>query len=125
LKRHTVRESRLAKKEIGLDVDTPVGKHHLDILPADCVFFLEATTLLNEHGELKESNLFGFQPARRQSGCVDKEEEACDTENNGNHALEKEDPSPTLKTCNAVHLSNASSEKTGEGTRQCTGAVEV
>ena len=114
--RHTVRESGLAQKEVGLNVDTPIGKHHLDILPAYGVFFLETTTLLDEHGKLKESNLFGFQPARRESGCIDEEEEACGTENNGNNALKKEDPSPTLKTCNTVHLSDTSSEKTGEGT---------
>ena len=116
MERHTVRESGLAQKEIGLNVDAPVGKHHLDILPADGVFFLETTALLDEHGEFKESNLVRFQPARRQSGCVDKEEEACGTENDGNNALEKEDPSPTLKACDTVHLCDTSSEKTGEGT---------
>ncbi|KAI6774319.1 hypothetical protein HG531_001168 [Fusarium graminearum] len=111
---HTVRERRLAQEKVCLDIDTPVGKDHLDILPSNSVLLLEAATLLDKHGELEELDLFRCKPSRRKGRGVDKEKEACDTEKDCDHALEEEDPSPTLKTGNTVHLSDTSSKETGE-----------
>ncbi|KAI6749528.1 hypothetical protein HG530_014942 [Fusarium avenaceum] len=53
-----------------------------------------------------------------------KEEEAGNAKNDGNNTLEDENPSPSFKTTDTVHLSDTSCEKTGESARQRTGAVE-
>lgn len=86
---------------------------------------MEATSLLDEHGKLKVSNLIRLQPARGQGRRVDEQEKAGNAENNGGKTFKDKDPSPALVSTNSVHLSDTGSEQTRESTREGTCAVEV
>jgi hypothetical protein len=108
-----------------LHVDSPILKHLLQVPPFEVLLLTAGSALLDEHGKLEETNFFGRQPAPREGRCVDEEEETHHTENDTQQSLQDEDPPPSFKTTDTVHLGNGGGEQAGEGARQCAGAVEV